>query len=101
MLFEKTRKSTLVLLAALMLGGAVWAQTMDVATTVVPATHTLTINIKGTIGPILSGSDPLGFDGKSGTVTVLASVPDGVASWKLIVLPGAKPLASVGFSPVL
>jgi hypothetical protein len=73
MLFEKIRKSTLVLLAGLMLGGTVWAQTLDVATAVVPATHTLTINIKGTIGPILSGTDPLGFNGKSGTVTVLAS----------------------------
>jgi hypothetical protein len=34
---------------------------------------TITANITGTIGDILSGSDPLGLSGKSGTVTVLVS----------------------------
>jgi hypothetical protein len=48
------------------------AQSVDIPAAS-PTTHTLTISIKGTLGPILSGSDPLGLDGKSGTITVLAS----------------------------
>jgi hypothetical protein len=66
------RRSALVLIAVVVLGGAVWAQSMDI-NVVSPATHTLTITIKGTIEPILSGSDPLGLDGKSGTITIMAS----------------------------
>jgi len=54
------------------LGCAVWAQSVEISA-VSPATHTLTITIKGTIEPILSGSDPLGLDGKSGVVTLMAS----------------------------
>jgi len=65
------RKSVLILVAGL-LGCTVGAQTVHIAAAS-PTTHTLTISIKGTLGPILSGSDPLGLDGKSGTVTVLAS----------------------------
>jgi hypothetical protein len=53
-------------------GSAIWAQSVDIVA-VKPATHTLTITIKGTLGPVLSGTDPLGLDGKNGTVTVLAS----------------------------
>jgi hypothetical protein len=34
---------------------------------------TLTIVIDGTAGPVISGSDPLGLNGKSATVTVMAS----------------------------
>jgi hypothetical protein len=49
--------------------GAAWAQSGgDVRP---PAT--LTIVIDGTAGPILQGSDPLGLNGKSATITVLAS----------------------------
>jgi hypothetical protein len=66
------RKFALVLVTVVVLGCAVWAQSVDI-TAVSPATHTLTITIKGTIMPILSGSDPLGLDGKSGVVTVMAS----------------------------
>jgi hypothetical protein len=72
MVSKVVRMSVLVLVAVVVLGCAVWAQSIEI-TAASPATHTLTISIKGTIGPILSGSDPLGFDGKSGTVTVLAS----------------------------
>jgi hypothetical protein len=61
------------LAAALMLGCTVWAQSIDVATAVIPATHTLTITLKGTLGPILSGTDPLGLNGQSGVVTIMAS----------------------------
>ena len=37
-----------------------------------PAGKTLTITIVGTLGPILSGSDPLGLNGQNGTLTVQA-----------------------------
>jgi hypothetical protein len=73
MLSKKVRTFALILAAILMLGCAVWAQSFEVATGVVPATHTLTITLKGALGPILSGSDPLGLNGQSGTVTVMAS----------------------------
>jgi len=72
MIAKMLRRSALVLIAVVVLGGAVWAQSIDV-TAVSPATHTLTITIKGTIEPILSGSDPLGLDGKSGTIKIMAS----------------------------
>lgn len=49
--------------------GAVWAQSSG---DVRPAA-TLAIVIDGTAGPILQGSDPLGLNGKSATITVLAS----------------------------
>jgi hypothetical protein len=73
MLSKKVRTFALILAAILVLGCAVWAQSLEVATGVVPATHTLTITLNGTLGPILSGSDPLGLNGQSGTVTVMAS----------------------------
>jgi hypothetical protein len=71
MLSKIIRMSCSVLVTVLVLGCMTWAQTTEVAAN--PATHTLTIVIKGTIGPILSGSDPLGLDGENGTVTILAS----------------------------
>ena len=72
MLSKIVRMSVLILVAGVVLGCTVWAQSVHI-TAASPTTHTLTISIKGTLGPILSGSDPLGLDGKSGTVTVLAS----------------------------
>ncbi len=66
------RTSALVLVAIVVTGSAIWAQSVDIVA-VKPATHTLTITIKGTLGPILSGTDPLGLDGKKGTITVMAS----------------------------
>jgi hypothetical protein len=72
MLSKIVRTSLLVLVAAAVLGCTVWAQSIDISP-VSPTTHTLTITLKGTIEPVLSGSDPLGLDGKSGVVTVLAS----------------------------
>jgi hypothetical protein len=50
--------------------GAAFAQPNDWR--VAPA-NTLTITLDGTLGPILSGSDPAGLDGESATVTVAAS----------------------------
>src|ERR1700674_3170258 len=72
MLSKVVRMSTLVLVAVIVLSCAMWAQSVEVAIAG-PATHTLTISIKGILGPILSGTDPLGLNGKSGTITVLAS----------------------------
>lgn len=34
---------------------------------------TLTITINGTLGPVLSGSDPLGANGESGSITIMIS----------------------------
>lgn len=72
MFAKMLRTSALVSVAVVVLGGAMWAQSMDISV-VSPATHTLTITLKGTIEPILSGSDPLGLDSKSGTITIMAS----------------------------
>jgi hypothetical protein len=71
MLSKVVRMFALVFIAVVV-PCAVWAQSIEIAAAT-PTTHTLTISIKGTLGPILSGSDPLGLDGKSGTVTVMAS----------------------------
>jgi hypothetical protein len=73
MLFKVVRANVLVLVIAVVLGCTMWAQSIEVATAVVPATHTLTITLKGTLGPVLSGTDPLGLNGQSGTVKVMAS----------------------------
>jgi hypothetical protein len=76
MLSKIVHTSALVLVTVLVLGCTIWAQSIEVAPVnpgLFPTTHTLTITLKGTIGPILSGTDPLGLNGESGTVTVLAS----------------------------
>jgi len=72
MLSKILRTSALILVAIVVTGSSLRGQSVDISP-VNPATHTLTIAIKGTLGPVLSGSDPLGLDGKKGTVTVLAS----------------------------
>ncbi len=73
MLSKAVHKSAWVLASVIVLGCMVWAQSAEVETAVVPATHTLSITVKGTIGPLLSGSDPLGIDGLKGTIKILAS----------------------------
>jgi len=75
-MLSRVHTSALLLIAVVGLSSAIWAQSIDVTTenlAVVPASNTLTITLKGKIGPILSGSDPLGLDGQSGTVTIMAS----------------------------
>lgn len=72
MLFRIIRTSVLVLVTFLLLGRVTGAQSTADAS-VSQATETLTIIINGTLGPILSGSDPIGGDGQSGTVTIMAS----------------------------
>jgi hypothetical protein len=69
MLSKIVRASALAFVSVLVLGCTIWAQSIEVN----PSTHTLTITLKGTIGPILSGVDPLGLNGQSGTVTIMAS----------------------------
>ncbi len=69
MFSRMTRVSTLALAAVLVLVPGLSAQPIGVHRK--PA-KTLTISIVGTLGPILSGSDPLGVNGDGGTLTVLA-----------------------------
>jgi len=64
--------SVLVLVVLLGLGRVTWAQSTGGATGS-QATETLTITVNATLGPILSGSDPIGANGQSGTVTIMAS----------------------------
>jgi len=76
MLSRVVHTSAMILVAVVGLGSATWAQSIAVTTgnpAAVPAAHTLTITLKGKIGPILSGSDPLGLNGLSGKVTIMAS----------------------------
>ncbi|MGA8493033.1 MAG: hypothetical protein WB711_21600 [Terriglobales bacterium] len=73
MLSKVAHKFAWVFASVIVLGCTVWAQSAEVETAVVPATHTLTITVKGTIGPLLSGTDPLGLDGQKGVVKILAS----------------------------
>ena len=72
MLSRRVRTSALVLVALIVLGCMTWAQSSG-AGTLSQATETLTITISATLGPILSGSDPIGANGQSGTVTIMAS----------------------------
>jgi hypothetical protein len=71
-MLSKMFRTSALIVAVLVPGCTAWAQSMEVGA-VNPATHTLTITVKGTIAPILSGSDPLRLDGQSGTVKILAS----------------------------
>ena len=71
-MLSKMFRTSALIVAVLVPGSTAWAQSIEVGA-VNPATHTLTITVKGTIAPILSGSDPLRFDGQSGTVKILAS----------------------------
>ncbi len=76
MLTRLVRTSALILVAVVGLGSTLRAQTIAATTetwSVLPAGNTLTITLKGKLGPILSGSDPLGLDGQSGKVTIMAS----------------------------
>jgi hypothetical protein len=73
---KMARIFALMLATLLVPGSTIWAQSVEVSALnpgVPPATHTLTITLKGTLGPVLSGTDPLGLNGLSGTVKVMAS----------------------------
>jgi hypothetical protein len=74
---SKLGKTALVLIVVLTLGCTTWAQASEAASVsgsvAQKKSKTLKITIKGKIGPILSGSDPLGLDGEKGSVEVVAS----------------------------
>lgn len=67
MFFNAIRISTFVLAAVLSANDTTWARSDHS-----PGTKILTIKLDGTLGPVLSGSDPAGLDGQSATVTVTA-----------------------------
>src|ERR1700688_3749305 len=67
MFFRIICMSACVLAAVLASDGATCAQSDQS-----PGTKILTIVLDGTLGPILSGSDPAGLNGRSATVTVTA-----------------------------
>jgi hypothetical protein len=74
---SKPGKTACVLIAVFALGCMAWAQSSEAASASKSVSQekskTLKITIKGKIGPILSGSDPLGLDGEKGSVEVVAS----------------------------
>jgi hypothetical protein len=73
-MLSKIESAVWLVVAFLVLGCISWAQSSDAADVgPLATTKTLTITIKGTIGPILSGSDPLGLDGKEGSLKLVAS----------------------------
>jgi hypothetical protein len=73
-MLSKIESAAWVIVAVLVLGCLSLAQSNDAADVgLLATTKTLTITIKGTIGPILSGSDPLGLDGKEGSLKLVAS----------------------------
>ena len=58
--------------AVLLVVPSVWGQPVATTTGAI-SEATLTMTIMGTLGPVLSGSDPLGLNGENGTVIVQAS----------------------------
>jgi hypothetical protein len=71
MLSSRVHKSALIVCVVALFALALPAQEKSAALS--PAAHTLTITLKGTLGPVLSGSDPLGLNGQSGSVAIMAS----------------------------
>lgn len=65
--FQTIRTSAVILAAILVSGAAAQAREPHAFAT------TLTVTADGTLGPVLKGSDPAGLNGKSATVTILAS----------------------------
>jgi hypothetical protein len=68
MTFQVFGASALLAAGVFAVSGAAFAQAHQHA----PKT-TLTITLDGTLGPVISGSDPAGLDGDSATVTIEAS----------------------------
>jgi hypothetical protein len=66
-------KLLLTLTAVFALGSRLPAQSTDSNGYGRPPAKTLTITVKGTLGPILSGSDPLGLNGENGSLAVKVS----------------------------
>jgi hypothetical protein len=72
MLARMIRTFAIVLVAVVTLDCALWAQSAEVIS-VNSSAGTLTVVIKGKVGPVLSGPDPLGINGQSGQLTLKAS----------------------------
>jgi hypothetical protein len=70
MAFHIIRASALIAGSILVTSGMAGAQSGDRA---LPPAATLTIVLDGTLGPVLSGSDPAGLNGDSATITIKAS----------------------------
>ena len=66
-------KLLLTLTAVFALASRLPAQSTDSNGYGHPPAKTLSIVVKGTLGPVLSGSDPLGLNGESGKVAIKAS----------------------------
>lgn len=66
-------KLMLILASVVALGSRLPAQSIGSNGYGHPPAKTLTIVMKGTLGPVLSGSDPLGLNGESGKLAVKAS----------------------------
>ena len=71
MSFQKVLASVAIAAGILAVTGAAWAQSDGQR--LAPKKQTLTITLDGTLGPIISGSDPAGLDGQSAMVTIEAS----------------------------
>jgi hypothetical protein len=65
--FIAIRGSALTCALVLAFGGAASAQSAPLVGATI-----LTVGLDGTLGPVISGSDPAGLDGQSATVTVTA-----------------------------
>jgi hypothetical protein len=75
MLSKLVRTSALVLVT-LLLGSTIWAQSAEITGSSLEnpgAATTVTYSLNGTMGPILAGTDPLGLNGQSASVTVKAN----------------------------
>lgn len=68
MLSQVLRASALAVVGSMVMAGAAWSQFADL-----PPSSTLTISLDATAGPILSGSDIGGLNGKSAVVTLMLS----------------------------
>jgi hypothetical protein len=65
---RKTTRSLLLCSLVLTLVPGLWAESQPAS-----AANTLTVVMTGKLAPVLSGSDPLGLNGESGTLTLKAS----------------------------
>lgn len=72
MSYKALRRYLLAITAILAIGASTLASAADL-TGITPSAKTLTITINGTLGPVLSGSDPLGLNGQNGMLTLMAS----------------------------
>jgi len=73
MLSKTLQISVLVFTLTAVLSGSLSAQLLSTEISELAASKTLTVDLRGTLGPILSGSDPLGLNGQKSQLVVEAS----------------------------